>query len=161
MQLLRMVEKWVGKTEAPRAPRTSLSSAPKVPKSDATEEGKKRRKRAKGLMRSSLNQSRRTAWRKLAAASLWMQTCSTTTWNSPLHIRCSTIPVWYVYESQWLYPTYASAVSAPIYRPLQAEHFPIIVALGTFIKENNCNCKKFIKFNRKIKKSSTWFSGWG
>lgn len=125
MQLLQKVEKWVGR--ATRAPQAPLSSAPKAPKSDATEEGKKRRTRAKGLMRSSLNQSRRTAWRKLAAASLWMQTCSTTTWNSPLHIRFSTTPVWFVYEKQWLSPTYASAASAPICRLWQAENSPLLL----------------------------------
>lgn len=122
MQLLRTMEKWVGKAEAPRAPQRPLSSAPRVPKSDATGDGKKRRMRAKGLMRSSLSPSRRTAWRKLAAASLWMQTCSTTTWNSPLPIRCSTIPAWMLCEKERPPPTSASALSAPIYGPPRAQH---------------------------------------
>ena len=62
-----------------------------MPKRDATGERKGRRRRAKGLTSSFLNLSRRTVWRKIAAASLWTQTSSPTTWNARPHIRFSTI----------------------------------------------------------------------
>lgn len=91
LQLQQKVGRSAPKPEAPRAPRTSPSSAPRVPKRDATDGKKERRRRAKVPTRSFPSPGLRTVWGNLAAASLWMQTYSTMTWNVPLHIRFSTI----------------------------------------------------------------------
>ena len=74
LQLPQTPRRPARKPPAPRAPLTPPSSAPKVPKRDATGEEKRKRRRAKGPMRGSLNPSHRTASRKLAVTSLWMQT---------------------------------------------------------------------------------------
>lgn len=91
LQLLQTTRRPAKKPLAPRAPLTPPSSAPKVPKRDATGEEKRRRRKAKVLMRGSLNPSHRTVWRKLAVTSLWMQTSSTMTWNAHPYIRFSMI----------------------------------------------------------------------
>lgn len=89
-QLLPRVGRPAIKPLAQRAPLTIPSSAPKVLKRDATGEEKWRR-RAKGVKGRFLNPSHRTVWRKLASASLWMQTSSTMTWKAHPHIRFSMI----------------------------------------------------------------------